>query len=44
MNIYEAPVFEIQTVADADIICTSGGFDLPEIPLGGNIGLTAEDI
>ena len=43
MNNYIAPELEIMTVCDVDVICTSGGFDLPEIPLGG-ANLTAEDI
>jgi len=44
MNNYITPQLEIVNIGDLDVICTSGGFDLPEIPLGTNTNLTSEDI
>ena len=43
MNNYIAPAIEIIELQASDVITTSGGFDLPEIPLGQS-SQTVEDI
>ena len=43
MNNYIAPAIEIIELQASDVITTSGGFDLPEIPFGSNTH-SVEDI
>ena len=40
MNNYISPTLEIVNIGDLDVIHTSGGFDLPEVPIAGNNDLT----
>ena len=43
MNNYIAPAIEIIELQASDVITTSGGFDLPEIPFGPN-ATSVEDL
>lgn len=43
MKEYISPTLEVTELRESDVIITSGGIDLPEIPIGG-VRLTAEDL